>query len=118
MSGLFSGTPLERPVTCEVCGKVLDECACPRDADGNVRLPKHQTATVSKAKRRKGKVVTLVTGLDPVASDLEAILKRLKSACGAGGTIADDAIEVQGDQREKVAEELRGMGFKAKTAGG
>ncbi|MHC4947833.1 MAG: translation initiation factor [Planctomycetota bacterium] len=111
MSGLFAGTPLERPVTCEVCEQPLDECTCPRDAAGRVRRPSDQAATVRLEKRRKGKVVTTVSGLDPVASDLAAIVRRLKAACGAGGTVSDGVVEVQGDHREKVAETLAAMGY-------
>ena len=120
MSGLFAGTPLERPVTSDVCERPLDECACPRDGRGDDLLPKDQTAVVRRAKRRKGKVVTIIEGLDPVASDLPAILKRLKAECAAGGTIAGDGsiIEVQGDHREKAAEILAQLGYNVKVAGG
>ena len=120
MSGLFAGTPLERPVTCAVCAKPLEECACPRDGQGNVLLPRDQAAVVRKAKRRKGKVVTVIEGLDPAASDLPAILRNLKTACATGGTIADDGatLEIQGDHREKAASILRELGYKAKAAGG
>ena len=111
MSGLFAGTPLERPVTCEVCGKPLDVCTCPRDASGRVLLPKDQTASIRREKRRKGKVVTTIAGLDPSASDLIAILRKLKSACAAGGTINDDVIEIQGDHRAKVGTVLEQRGF-------
>ena len=118
MPGLFAGTSLERPVTCEVCEKPLHECACPRDADGTVLRPGEQTAVIRREKRRKGKVVTTITGLDPVASDLKAILKTLKTECGSGGTISGDAkdvIELQGDQREKVAGALNGLGYSVRT---
>jgi len=118
MSGLFDGTPLERPVTCEACGKPLDQCACPRNADGEVMPPKDQPARVGREKRRKGKTVTVITGLDPVASDLRAILGQLKSACAAGGTIREDRIEIQGDHRERVVAILRGLGYPAKMSGG
>ena len=97
MSGLFDGTPLERPVTCLACEKPLDQCACPRGASGEVVLPKDQPARVGREKRRKGKTVTVITGLDPVASNLRAILGQLKLACAAGGTISQDRIEIQGD---------------------
>ena len=79
MSGLFAGTPLERPVTCEVCEKPLDECACPRAEDGSVRLPRDQPAVVKMERRARGKVVTTVRGLDPVASDLPGLLKMAGS---------------------------------------
>jgi translation initiation factor 1 len=118
MSGLFDGTPLERPVTCQRCNKPLAECACPRSAAGEVVLPKDQPARVGREKRRGGKTVTMITGLDPSASDLEALLRQLKSACAAGGTVADGHIEIQGDHREKVLGFLKGRGYPAKLTGG
>ncbi len=115
MSGLFAGTPLERPVTCAVCEQPLESCQCSRDGDGEVLLPADQTAIIGLEKRRKGKVVTTISGLDPQAADLKAILKKLKSDCGSGGTISDNTIEVQGDHREKIASELKKLGYAIKT---
>jgi translation initiation factor 1 len=115
---LFDGTPLERPVTCEVCEKPLDQCACPRNASGALLFPRDQPTCVGLEKRSKGKVVTVVTGLDPVASDLRAILGQLKSACGAGGTVSQGGIEVQGDQRERVSSLLRDLGYPVRLTGG
>ena len=66
MSGLFDGTPLERRVTCEVCKRPVAQCACPRSESGEVLLPKNQAARVGREKRRKGKTVTVITGLDQV----------------------------------------------------
>ena len=119
MSGLFAGTPLERPVTCEVCGKILDECRCPRDAEGRVLLPRDQTAVLRREKRGKGKVVTTIAGLDHVASDLPAILRQLKAACATGGTISgeSDIIELQGDHRDTAERLLRDIGYTVKVAG-
>ena len=114
MSGLFAGTPLERPVTCDVCERPVAECECPRNAAGRVVPAAAQTAVVRLEKRRKGKVVTTVAGLDPVASDLDAIVKQLKTTCGTGGTVQDDVIEVQGDHRDKVTELVRALGFKVR----
>lgn len=117
MSGLFAGTSLQRPVTCERCGKALLACVCPRGADGKVLLPKDQPARVRREKRR-GKVVTVIAGLDPKATDLAALLKQLKATLGAGGTVAEGEIEVQGDHREKVIAVLVKMGYPAKASGG
>ena len=115
MSGLFAGTPLERPVTCEVCELPLEACQCPRDGDDEVLLPADQTAIIGLEKRKKGKVVTTISGLDPHAADLRAILKKLKSVCGSGGTINEGLIELQGDHREKIASELKKLGYAIKT---
>jgi translation initiation factor 1 len=117
MAGLFDGTSLQRPVTCERCGKALLACVCPRGRDGKVLLPKDQQARVRREQRR-GKMVTVIFGLDARASDLQGLLKQLKTGLGAGGTVADGEIEVQGDHRERVVEVLRKMGYPAKAAGG
>ena len=118
MSGLFDGTPLERPVTCQTCEKPLDQCACPRDATGEVRLPEDQPIRVGREKRGKGKTVTVIAGLDPVASNLDVILAKLKSACAAGGTINKGKVEIQGDHREQALLILRDLGYPARMTGG
>lgn len=66
---------------------------------------------------RNGKVVTVVRGLPPGAAvlDLAADLKRL---CGAGGTVKDGALEIQGDHRERLTTHLRAKGYTVKLAGG
>ena len=115
--GLFDGTPLQRPVTCERCGRPVAECDCPRDAAGDLRPPSDQEARVRREKRR-GKWTTVVFGLDPAASDLPAMAKRLKTAMGVGGTATADGFELQGDLRDKVVAELRRQGYPAKPAGG
>ncbi len=118
MPGLFDGTPLERPVTCEVCEQPLDQCTCPRDEAGAVLLPKDQPARIRREKRRAGKIVTVITGLNPAASDLQAILRQLKSACAAGGRVSEGIIEIQGDHRERILAILQDLGYPAKLSGG
>ena len=118
MPGLFAGTPLERPVTCEVCGEVIAECRCPRTKSGRVLLPKDQPARVQRERRGGGKTVTVISGLDPVASDLPGLLKKLKTACAAGGGVNGETIEIQGDHRDKIVELLRAIGYPAKASGG
>ena len=118
MGGLFAGTPWERPVTCSACGRALAECACPRDAAGKVLLPKDQQARVSRERRAGGKWMTVVSGLDPAATDLGTLLKKLKAECAAGGGVSEGKVEVQGDHRDRVVEVLKGMGFPAKASGG
>jgi translation initiation factor 1 len=83
-----------------------------------VLLPKDQPARVQRERRSGGKTVTLIRGLDPVASDLPGLLKKLKTVCAAGGGIADGAIEIQGDHRDRIVELLRSLGYPAKTSGG
>lgn len=118
MSGLFAGTPLERPVTCERCSKAITDCACPRDAEGRVCTPNQQRISV-RIEKRRGKPITIASGFDAAASDLPAILKTLRSALGTGGTTGEDAngkpmVEVQGDHKQRVADALRAMGYQIK----
>ncbi len=66
---------------------------------------------------RGGKVVTVIRGL-PVGAALLALAADLKRLCGAGGTVKDGTIEIQGDHRAKVAEYFREQGYTVKLAGG
>lgn len=115
--GLFDGTSLERPVTCARCEKPIDACACPRDASGAVRGPEQQSPRVRREKRR-GKWTTIVSELDPVATDFKALLKELRTGLGTGGGVDGETLVIQGDHRDQVLERLKKMGYKAKAAGG
>jgi translation initiation factor 1 len=67
---------------------------------------------------RGGKTVTVVRGLPDKGAALEARAQELKRLCGAGGTLRDGAVEVQGDHRDRIAEKLTALGYKVKLAGG
>ena len=69
-------------------------------------------------RRASGRVVTVVTGLPGSVSEVAALGKALKSACGAGGTVKDGALEIQGDHRDKVEAVLEARGLRSKRAGG
>ena len=62
--------------------------------------------------------MTLVVGLPMTAAELDACAKRLKAACGSGGTAKDGRIEIQGDHVERVMAALHAMGHAPKRAGG
>lgn len=83
-------------------------------------LPAQQqtVALHRESKGRGGKGVTLLKGLVLSEADLTALCKTIKQACGTGGTVKDGVIEIQGEQREKIAEALRKLGYKVKIAGG
>jgi translation initiation factor 1 len=69
-------------------------------------------------RRASNRVVTVVTGLPGQAAETAALARSLKLACGAGGTLKDDALELQGDHRDKVEAVLAAAGLKSKRAGG
>lgn len=116
MPGLFAGTSLERPVTCEHCGLPLESCACPRGASGRVVLPRDQPVRVRREKRR-GKITTVIAGLDPAS--VPPLVKELRTMLATGGSVNDDAeIELQGDHRDRVIDLMKSRGYPAKAAGG
>jgi translation initiation factor 1 len=76
--------------------------------DGVVRVSRSRAG-------RKGKTVTLVTGLP--AGDVEAVARELKRLCGSGGAVKQGVLELQGDHRERVAAHLGGR-YPVRLAGG
>jgi translation initiation factor 1 len=67
---------------------------------------------------RAGKGVTVISGLPLSAGQLEELATRLKRLCGAGGSVKDGRIEIQGDHRDRLVAELCRLGHEAKRAGG
>jgi len=115
MQRLFAGTPLDRPPTCERCGKLETECACPAPIVAPVRrAPETQTARLRLEKRAKGKLVTVVGDLDPEGNDLDSLAAQLKTRCGAGGTVKDGAIELQGNHLNAAEKALQAFGYKTR----
>lgn len=112
---LFEGTPWDVPPRCERCGELEEECRCPVEPPMVERIaPEKQTARLAVEKRKRGKVVTVVRGLSEPDSDMPDLLTQLKNACGAGGTLKDDTLEIQGDQLDRVRELLTAIGYRVK----
>jgi translation initiation factor 1 len=80
--------------------------------------PELQTARLTTERRAKGKLVTVIAGLDPAGNDLTELATRLKNACGAGGTMKDGQIELQGDHLQAAERALQAIGYKTKARGG
>ncbi|HEY9615313.1 MAG TPA: translation initiation factor [Microcoleaceae cyanobacterium] len=81
--------------------------------------PNQQNLRVeASSKGRKGKTVTIIRGFQASADTLADLLKKLKTQCGAGGTIKDNEIEIQGDHKQKIVQFLLQLGYKAKASGG
>ncbi len=67
---------------------------------------------------RGGKAVSVISGLPLAAADLEALASGLKRLCGAGGSVREGIVEIQGDHRDRLVAELRRLGYDAKRSGG
>lgn len=113
MTRLFAGTPFDREPTCETCGKPDAECVCPPPAKEWAE-PSTQKVRVQVEKRAKGKRATVVSGLSADTTDLPNLLSTLQTACGTGGTVKDDAVELQGDQMAKVRAKLEALGYRVR----
>ncbi|HKL48655.1 MAG TPA: translation initiation factor Sui1 [Desulfuromonadales bacterium] len=101
---------------CPECSKPLRQCTCRKPTaapagDGVIRLSR-------QTRGRKGKGVTLITGVPLAGEQLKDLAKKLKQKCGSGGTVKEDVIEIQGDHRDTLMVELKKEGWNVKKAGG
>ncbi len=101
---------------CPGCNKPKEKCICrkkqpPPESDGIVRIMK-------ETKGRKGKSVTLITGVPLENEGLKILAKSLKQKCGSGGSLKNGVIEIQGDHGDVLGKELGKLGYKVKRAGG
>jgi translation initiation factor 1 len=100
---------------CPKCRRPIDACICKKTvaikSDGIVRV-------FRDSKQRKGKTVTVITGIQLSGEPLHALHSGLKRLCGSGGAIKEGNLEIQGDHRDVIFEELKKRGFTVKLAGG
>jgi translation initiation factor 1 len=101
---------------CPNCRRAVSACVCRKGTpgklgDGIVRVSR-------ETQGRKGKGVTVITGLGLATHDLEALATELKKRCGSGGTVDGDRIEIQGDHRGTLVSELTSRGLTVKRSGG
>ncbi len=88
----------------------------PEDMAGKTPIQSLVTLLVGFEKSgRRGSGVTTIQGFHHTKEDLLDLARRLKALCGAGGTVKDETIEIQGDHRSKVATELERQGYKVKV---
>ncbi|MDY6784790.1 MAG: translation initiation factor [Cyanobacteriota bacterium] len=81
--------------------------------------PQQQQLRVQASRKgRKGKTVTEITGFQCKPETLVKLLKQLKKECGTGGTVKENALEVQGEHKQKLVDILTKLGYKAKMSGG
>jgi len=104
-----SELPPGPPVTGE---KAANASALPAKNRGRVDILRETAG-------RGGKTVTVVTNFTGIGlPEKEQLAKKMRNACGAGGTVKEGRIEIQGDRREIVAKILTEAGFRPVFAGG
>ena len=104
---------------CPVCRQPVASCRCKAASAALAAQAGDGTVRVSREKQgRGGKLVTVVRGMPGDATALAQWGKTLRTACGAGGTVKDGALEVQGDHAERIVALLVEAGLRVKRAGG
>ena len=104
---------------CPTCNRLATACRCKKGKAQSEAPPSDGIVRVSRStKGRKGKGVTLISGVPLQGAELKAYAKKLKAACGAGGALKGDVIEIQGDHRDKLLSLLEAKGWTVKRAGG
>jgi translation initiation factor 1 len=106
-----------RKLLCPKCRQLKKTCSCQPDAP-----PAPSKTTVVRVGRetkgRNGKGVTIISDLPLDEKGLTELATRLKTRLGTGGTVKDGRIEIQGDHRNRIVQELEVLGYRAKKAGG
>jgi translation initiation factor 1 len=105
-----------RGTHCPGCQRPLAACVCAAAA-GRVSRPS-VVRVARETAGRGGNGVTVITGLPLAGAQLETLAALLKRRCGAGGTVRDARIEIQGEHRDTLVAELSARGYTVKRAGG
>ncbi|MHC1635915.1 MAG: stress response translation initiation inhibitor YciH [Candidatus Methanospirareceae archaeon] len=91
---------------CNKCGLPQDLCVCKEI------VKEQQLVRVFLTRRKFGKIMTVIEGIDDKDIDLKELSRELKTRCACGGTVKERHIELQGDQLEKVKKVLSEMGYR------
>jgi len=105
---------------CPSCEQPPAKCICKKKKsrtqtnikyDGVIRIQR-------EVKGRKGKTVTTISAFQLADDELRNLAAQLKRSCGAGGSVKDGIIMIQGDHRDILLSELKNRGYTVKLAGG
>jgi translation initiation factor 1 len=99
---------------CPICGWPQRDCQC-SSRRANDPIPARVVAKLRMEKKgRGGKTVTVVYDLPRNEAFLKELSQELKKACGTGGAVAENTIELQGEMRDRVREVLTKKGYVVK----
>ena len=101
--------------SCPICGNPINKCICGKKS---LRPPNDSIVRIGReTKGRKGSGVCIITGVPLDEKDLKKLAKQLKQKCGTGGTVKSGTIEIQGDHRDILKQELVILGYTVKLSG-
>jgi translation initiation factor 1 len=100
---------------CPTCGWPLDNCHCSSQFARDEAVPARVVAKLRLEKSgRGGKTVTVVYDLPRNQAFLKGLATELKRACGAGGAVVENSVEIQGDLRDRIRAALEKKGWLVK----
>ena len=105
-----------RKLLCPKCKQLKTTCTCSSEPSAPNKSSVVRVGRETKGRRGKG--VTIVSDLPLDENGIAELATKLKTRLGTGGTIKDKRIEIQGDHRDRIVEELEGLGYRVKRAGG
>lgn len=105
-----------RDLLCPKCHQLKTTCTCTNEPSAPSKSTVVRVGRETKGRRGKG--VTIISDLPLNEPDLTELVAKLKTRLGTGGTIKDGRVEIQGDHRDRIVQELEGLGYRVKRAGG
>ena len=101
---------------CPDCEELINNCICEKKYAAPARGEKIRVHRDKKA--RRGKTVTIISGIPLNENGLRELASELKRKCGTGGSVKNGEILIQGDRIELSIDFLKEKGYSAKRAGG
>ena len=94
---------------CPKCGLPKELCVCETIAKES------QDIEITTVKKKFGKLITIIKGIDQKQIDIKDVSKKLKGEFACGGTVKGDTVELQGNHKQKAKQALISMGFPAES---
>jgi translation initiation factor 1 len=105
-----------RDLLCPKCHQLKTTCTCKIEPSAPNKSTVVRVGRETKGRRGKG--VTTVSDLPLDESGLAELAAKLKTRLGTGGTVKDGRIEIQGDHRDRIIQEIESLGYRVKRVGG